>query len=97
MPLTHVSKLGNRPDYDSLVVFAYCKESLSALGFELKEVQVHKNEDLETRSSSRFVQVEVQVQVYIACTLFKLIQYKMAYKISRLTNDEKVNLIYTIC
>ena len=31
--------------------------------------------------------VGVQVQVYFA--LFKLIQYKMAYRISRLTNDEK--------
>ena len=31
--------------------------------------------------------VQVQVQVYFA--LFKLIRYKMAYRISRLTNDEK--------
>ena len=31
--------------------------------------------------------VGAQVQVYFA--LFKLIHYKMAYRISRLTNDEK--------
>ena len=31
--------------------------------------------------------VQVQVQVYFS--LFKLVQYKMAYRISRLTNDEK--------
>ena len=30
---------------------------------------------------------QVQVQVHFA--LFKLVQYKMAYRISRLTNDEK--------
>ena len=30
---------------------------------------------------------QVQVQVYFA--LFKLVQYKMAYRISRLTNDRK--------
>ena len=30
---------------------------------------------------------QVQVQVYFA--LFKLVQYKMAYRISRLTNDQK--------
>ena len=34
---------------------------------------------------------KVQVQVY--CTLFQLIQYKIAYKISRLTNDQ-INMIY---
>ena len=31
--------------------------------------------------------VGAQLQVYFA--LFKLIHYKMAYRISRLTNDEK--------
>ena len=32
-------------------------------------------------------QVQVQVQVYFA--LFTMVQYKMAYRISGLTNDEK--------
>ena len=30
-----------------------------------------------------------QVQVQVNFALFKLVQYKMAYRISRLTNDEK--------
>ena len=30
-----------------------------------------------------------QVQVQVRFALFKLVQYKMAYRISRLTNDEK--------
>ena len=36
-----------------------------------------------------------KVQVYF--TLFKLIQYKMAYRISRLTNNEKYIQVVDMC
>ena len=32
---------------------------------------------------------QVQVQVQVRFALFNLVQYKMAYRISRLTNDQK--------
>ena len=36
-----------------------------------------------------FILRKVQVQAQVYFSLLKLIQYKMAYRISRLTNDEK--------
>ena len=63
------------------------RQPLRFRGLEKSKVQVQVGSSSSLRPRVESLYGKVQVQVY--CALFQLIQYKIAYKISRLTNDQK--------